>query len=64
VWSNFGRCAGAIHEPQRGRAVSSKRFEEINCGVAQALEQVADWWTLLIIRDALSAVPRHYSIRG
>jgi DNA-binding HxlR family transcriptional regulator len=24
----------------------------MNCGVAQALEQVGDWWTLLIVRDA------------
>ncbi|MCP4904373.1 MAG: helix-turn-helix transcriptional regulator, partial [bacterium] len=24
----------------------------MNCGVAQALEQVADWWTLLIVRNA------------
>ena len=32
--------------------MSRKRFEEMNCGVAQALEQVGDWWTLLIVRDA------------
>ena len=32
--------------------MSRKRFEEMNCGVAQALEQIGDWWTLLIVRDA------------
>jgi DNA-binding HxlR family transcriptional regulator len=32
--------------------MSRKRFDEFNCGVAQALEQVGDWWTLLIVRDA------------
>ena len=32
--------------------MSRKRFEDMNCGVAQALEQVGDWWTLLIVRDA------------
>ena len=32
--------------------MSRKRFESMNCGVAQALEQVGDWWTLLIVRDA------------
>jgi DNA-binding HxlR family transcriptional regulator len=30
----------------------------MNCGVAQALEQVGDWWTLLIIRDALFGATR------
>jgi DNA-binding HxlR family transcriptional regulator len=34
------------------RAVSRKRFTDMNCGVAQALEQVGDWWTLLIVREA------------
>ncbi len=29
-----------------------KRFDDMNCGVAQALDQVGDWWTLLIVRDA------------
>ena len=29
-----------------------KRFDEMDCGVAQALEQVGDWWTLLIVREA------------
>ena len=28
-----------------------KRFDGMECGVAQALEQVGDWWTLLIVRD-------------
>jgi DNA-binding HxlR family transcriptional regulator len=38
--------------------VSRKRFEKMNCGVAQALEQVGDWWTLLIVRDALFGATR------
>jgi DNA-binding HxlR family transcriptional regulator len=29
-----------------------KRFADMNCGIAQALEQFGDWWTLLIVRDA------------
>ena len=32
--------------------MSRKRFDQMHCGVAQALEQVGDWWTLLIVRDA------------
>ncbi len=35
-----------------------KRFGEMDCGVAQALEQVGDWWTLLIVRDAFFGARR------
>jgi DNA-binding HxlR family transcriptional regulator len=38
--------------------MSRKRFSDMNCGVAQALEQVGDWWTLLIIRDAFLGTTR------
>jgi DNA-binding HxlR family transcriptional regulator len=33
--------------------MSRKRFEKMNCAAAQALEQIGDWWTLLIVREAL-----------
>jgi DNA-binding HxlR family transcriptional regulator len=33
-------------------------FEEMSCSIAQALEQIGEWWTLLIIRDALMGVRR------
>lgn len=26
----------------------------MNCAIAQSLEQIGDWWTLLIIRDAFT----------
>lgn len=36
-----------------------KRFDDMtSCGVAQALEQVGDWWTLLIVRDAFFGARR------
>ena len=38
--------------------MSRKRFESMSCGVAQALEQVGDWWTLLIVRDAFFGLRR------
>ena len=38
--------------------MSRKRFESMPCGVAQALEQVGDWWTLLIVRDAFFGLRR------
>jgi len=34
------------------------RFDDMNCGVAQALEVLGDWWTLLIVRDAFFGVRR------
>jgi DNA-binding HxlR family transcriptional regulator len=33
-------------------------FVDMQCSVAQALEQIGEWWTLLIIRDALLGVRR------
>lgn len=38
--------------------MSRKRFDEMDCGVAQALEQIGDWWTLLIVRDAFFGAKR------
>ena len=35
-----------------------KRFTDMNCGIAQALEALGDWWTLLIVRDAFFGVRR------
>jgi DNA-binding HxlR family transcriptional regulator len=33
-------------------------FADMNCSVAQALEVVGEWWTLLIVRDAFLGVSR------
>jgi DNA-binding HxlR family transcriptional regulator len=33
-------------------------FAEMNCSVAQSLEQIGEWWTILILRDALLGVRR------
>jgi len=35
-----------------------KRFGNINCGIGQALEVVGDWWSLMIVRDAVFGVRR------
>src|SRR5438445_13503617 len=34
------------------------RFDEMNCSVAQCLEVVGEWWSLLIVRDAFLGVTR------
>lgn len=39
-----------------GRRVSRNRFDKITCSLARALDQAGDWWTLLIIRDALRGI--------
>jgi DNA-binding HxlR family transcriptional regulator len=33
-------------------------FRDINCSIAQTLEIVGDWWSLVIVRDALLGVSR------
>ena len=35
-----------------------KRFDKMNCGIAQALDALGDWWTLLIVRDAFFGARR------
>ena len=39
-------------------SMGRKRFADMNCGIAQALEALGDWWTLLIVRDAFFGVRR------
>jgi DNA-binding HxlR family transcriptional regulator len=38
--------------------VQRTSFEELNCSVAQCLEVVGEWWSLLIVRDAFLGVTR------
>ncbi len=33
-------------------------FEEMHCSIAQTLEVVGEWWTLLIVRDAVLGITR------
>ncbi|MEV6067407.1 helix-turn-helix domain-containing protein [Nocardia sp. NPDC052001] len=39
-------------------------FEDMNCSIAQCLEAVGEWWTLLIVRDALFGVTRFDDFRS
>lgn len=39
-------------------------FADMNCSVAQALEVVGEWWTLLILRDAVLGVRRFEEFQG
>ncbi|MCA9677471.1 MAG: helix-turn-helix transcriptional regulator, partial [Myxococcales bacterium] len=35
-----------------------RRFTDENCSVAQALEVLGDWWTLLVVREAFFGTRR------
>ena len=39
-------------------------FEDVNCSVAQCLEIVGEWWSLLIVRDAFLGVTRFEDLRA
>jgi DNA-binding HxlR family transcriptional regulator len=39
-------------------AMGRKRFADMNCGIARALDALGDWWTLLIVRDAFFGARR------
>ncbi|MFP3582652.1 helix-turn-helix domain-containing protein [Paraburkholderia sp. SIMBA_055] len=41
-----------------------KSFEDMDCAVALALEEVGEWWSLLIIRDALQGSTRFEQFRS
>jgi DNA-binding HxlR family transcriptional regulator len=38
--------------------VRKKRFDGMNCTIARSLDQVGDWWTLLIVREATQGTTR------
>jgi DNA-binding HxlR family transcriptional regulator len=38
--------------------VKRTSFAEMHCSIAQALDVVGEWWTLLILRDAVLGVTR------
>jgi DNA-binding HxlR family transcriptional regulator len=38
--------------------VRKTSFAEMNCSVAQSLEIIGEWWTLLIVRDAFLGIRR------
>jgi DNA-binding HxlR family transcriptional regulator len=40
-----------------------KSFSDMHCSVAQTLEVVGQWWTLLILRDAILGVTRFDSFQ-
>jgi DNA-binding HxlR family transcriptional regulator len=35
-----------------------KRFDEMNCSIARALDEVGEWWSLLIVRECTQGTTR------
>jgi DNA-binding HxlR family transcriptional regulator len=38
--------------------MARKRFDDMNCSVAQALDVLGDWWTMLLVREAFFGTTR------
>jgi DNA-binding HxlR family transcriptional regulator len=45
-------------QPSSLEFVERKSFTDMHCSVAQCLEVVGEWWTMLIVRDAFLGVTR------
>ena len=43
--------------------MSRRRFDDMPCSVAQALNVIGDWWTLLVVREAFLGVRRFADFR-
>src|ERR1700722_13897266 len=39
-------------------SMERKSFSEMHCSIAQCLEVVGEWWSMLIVRDAFLGVSR------
>ena len=45
-------------QPAMLTKMERKSFEAMSCSVAQCLEVIGEWWTMLIVRDAFLGVQR------
>jgi len=44
--------------------VSKKRFSHHECPVARSLDQIGDWWTLLVVREVMYGVHQFNEMRA
>ena len=51
IWQDFNALGGA-------QIMTRQSFADMDCGVAQAVEQIGDKWTLLIVRNAFLGMTR------
>jgi DNA-binding HxlR family transcriptional regulator len=45
-------------QPTSMGVMQRKSFEAMNCSVAQCLEVIGEWWSMLVVRDAFLGVRR------
>jgi len=48
----------SLTEPTNLAGMRRTSFEQMNCSIAQCLEVVGEWWSLLIVRDAFLGIRR------
>jgi DNA-binding HxlR family transcriptional regulator len=47
-----------ITQPKYDAGMRKASFADMNCSIAQSLEIIGEWWTLLILRDSFLGVRR------
>src|ERR1700732_1229631 len=55
---NQSRRLRSMMQPSILGSVERKSFSDMRCSVAQCLEVVGEWWSMLIVRDAFLGVTR------
>lgn len=50
-------------QPSNLVSVERKSFASMHCSVAQCLEAVGEWWSMLIVRDAFLGVTRFHEFQ-
>src|SRR3954464_5653661 len=60
IWFNIATTQGRDRSQTRSETEMVKRtsFEHDNCPIARSLDAIGDWWSILIIREALFGVSR------
>jgi DNA-binding HxlR family transcriptional regulator len=58
------RAVRSITQPSKLGLVQRTSFEDMTCSVAQCLDAVGEWWSLLIVRDAFLGVTRFDDFRS
>src|SRR5262247_2661422 len=58
LWARSGRtvavsCERSRAYPKRSAMVKRTSLAHADCPIARSLDAIGDWWSLLIIRDAL-----------
>ncbi len=62
--SSTRRAVRSIKKLTNLALVRRTSFEDINCSVAQCLEVVGEWWSLMVLRDVFLGVTRFDDLRS